>query len=188
MKEKKKNCATCEARTHDLQIMRLTRCRLRQGGTCTLMPGLLILYVAAMNISASFVQEKPPMDLFKAIFAESSSESEKSDMENEQSQENQATTMVAEQSILTQRATLEGGGTTKWQDLSLVSTRIPVRNTPVPSRWDPETTPVTLSKRPDEGCATNRHVENVMRTQDRVVTESQMSTAESFGPALPPGV
>ena len=26
-------CATCEARTHDLQIMRLTRCRLRQGGS-----------------------------------------------------------------------------------------------------------------------------------------------------------
>lgn len=128
------------------------------------------------------------MDLFKAIFAESSSESEKSDMENEQSQENQAITMVAEQSIHTQRATLEGGGTTKWQDLSLVSTRIPVGNTPAPSRWDPETTPVTLSKRPDEGCATNRHVENVMRTQDRVMTESQMSTAEIFGPALPPGV
>ena len=28
-----KKSATCEARTHDLQIMRLTRCRLRQGGT-----------------------------------------------------------------------------------------------------------------------------------------------------------
>ena len=25
--------ATCEARTHDLQIMRLTRCQLRQGGS-----------------------------------------------------------------------------------------------------------------------------------------------------------
>ena len=33
-KKRKKNSATCEARTHDLQIMRLTRCRLRQGGTC----------------------------------------------------------------------------------------------------------------------------------------------------------
>ena len=34
--KRKKICATCEARTHDLQIMRLTRCRLRQGGTCCL--------------------------------------------------------------------------------------------------------------------------------------------------------
>ena len=30
---KGKKGATCEARTHDLQIMRLTRCRLRQGGS-----------------------------------------------------------------------------------------------------------------------------------------------------------
>ena len=141
-----------------------------------------------MNISDSFVQEKPPMDLFKAIFAESSSESEESDMESEQSQDNQATTMVAEQNIPTQRATLESCDTTQWQDLSLVSTRIPVGNTPAPSRWDPKTTPATQSKRPDEGCATKRHIENVMRTHDRVVTESQISTAESFGPALPPGV
>ena len=33
LREKEKKCATCEARTHDLQIMRLTRCRLRQGGS-----------------------------------------------------------------------------------------------------------------------------------------------------------
>ena len=32
-REKLQKCATCEARTHDLQIMRLTRCRLRQGGS-----------------------------------------------------------------------------------------------------------------------------------------------------------
>ena len=31
-----KKCATCEARTHDLQIMRLTRCRLRQGGNLSI--------------------------------------------------------------------------------------------------------------------------------------------------------
>ena len=124
------------------------------------------------------------MDLFKAIFAESSSESEESDMEDEKSQDNKASTMVAEQNILTQR---EGSGTTQWQDLSLVSTRIPLGNTPAPSHWDPETIPVTQSTISDKGCSTKRHEENDQRTEDNIMTETRISTAVSFGPALPPG-
>ena len=53
------SCAPCEARTHDLQIMRLTRCRLRQRGTtqCTMqnMKVIIMYYIYCLN-STRFVR------------------------------------------------------------------------------------------------------------------------------------
>ena len=53
---KKKICATCEARTHDLQIMRLTRCRLRQGGTCTIHSLHLLINVRLILTLTTFCE------------------------------------------------------------------------------------------------------------------------------------
>ena len=189
----KENCATCEARTHDLQIMRLTRCRLRQGGTCYRYCSFRYLYVSS-NAFHTLLQERPPLDLFKTIFAESSSESEmsyESDLETKQSDNKEAAATVARADIPPTQTALKSSGATKWQDLSLVSKGVlaPTSevkgNRPASSRWDSRTAPDKEAKSNEERSFTNER--HITVTEDKAETENPVSVADQFGPALPPG-
>ena len=167
-----KKSATCEARTHDLQIMRLTRCRLRQGGSCAEALYLPLLYCTA--------QARPPMDLFKAIFAESSS----SESEAEAQQEEETSPPRPREAAGTQKEEAsvvdQGSRKTRWQDLSAVTS-------------GPLTTAADNSSHSNSGKMAPTISEGAAAPLRETAHNGENTALENagekqtFGPALPPG-
>ena len=160
---KKKNaCATCEARTHDLQIMRLTRCRLRQGGTWLNAP-VITKFIIHLQVA------RPSLDLFKAIFAESSDESVISSDESDV--ESTATSVHANPSNATKLLDSINQSESRWQDLSTVTSHS--MNTEVVSL-----PPSTLNQTYTDRKLSDSVVAEHSRPSDQPV--------ECYGPSLPP--